>query len=123
MGQVNSPSRIEIDKSEIKISFEEFIQIVEAVLEGRYSWACVLFLRFAGFNPLHYIPYRTYNRLIKLKLVNSSANSNHIDKNFRNESSEQNLINSENEEMVMKIAAKLSSQGNVNKQANIKGYS
>ena len=44
---------------------EQFNQIVDAILAGKYSWACVLILRFAGYNPLHYIPYRTYNRLIK----------------------------------------------------------
>jgi hypothetical protein len=44
---------------------EQFEQIVEAILAGKYSWACVLILRFGGYNPLHYIPYRTYNRLLK----------------------------------------------------------
>ncbi len=44
---------------------EQFNQVVEAILAGKYSWACVLILRFAGYNPLHYIPYRTYNRLVK----------------------------------------------------------
>lgn len=44
---------------------EQFSQVVEAILEGKYSWACVLILQFAGYNPLHYIPYRTYNRLTK----------------------------------------------------------
>jgi hypothetical protein len=44
---------------------EQFNQVIEAILEGKYSWACVLILRFAGYNPLHYIPYRTYNRLSK----------------------------------------------------------
>ncbi|WP_088241552.1 HetP family heterocyst commitment protein [Calothrix rhizosoleniae] len=44
---------------------EQFDQLVEAILAGKYSWACVLMLRFAGYNPLHYIPYRTYNRLLK----------------------------------------------------------
>lgn len=44
---------------------EQFTQVIEAILEGKYSWACVLILRFAGYNPLHYIPYRTYNRLVK----------------------------------------------------------
>lgn len=43
---------------------EQFSQVVEAILSGKYSWACVLILRFAGYNPLHYIPYRTYNRLM-----------------------------------------------------------
>ncbi|MEL6439037.1 MAG: HetP family heterocyst commitment protein [Cyanobacteria bacterium J06621_8] len=45
---------------------EQFNQIVEAIISGKYSWACLLILRFAGYNPLHYIPYRTYNRLMKL---------------------------------------------------------
>lgn len=44
---------------------EQFTQIVEAILAGKYSWACLLILRFSGYNPLHYIPYRTYNRLMK----------------------------------------------------------
>lgn len=44
---------------------EQFTQVVEAIVSGKYSWACVLILRFAGYNPLHYIPYRTYNRLMK----------------------------------------------------------
>lgn len=57
---VNSSSRI--DKA---MTTEQFTQIVDAILAGKYSWACVLILRFAGYNPLHYIPYRTYNRLMK----------------------------------------------------------
>ena len=44
---------------------EHFDRVVEAILAGKYSWACVLMLRFTGYNPLHYIPYRTYNRLLK----------------------------------------------------------
>jgi hypothetical protein len=44
---------------------EQFSQVVEAILAGKYSWACLLILRFSGYNPLHYIPYRTYNRLMK----------------------------------------------------------
>ncbi len=44
---------------------EQFTQVVEAILDGKYSWACLLILKFAGYNPLHYIPYRTYNRLMK----------------------------------------------------------
>jgi hypothetical protein len=44
---------------------EQFNQIVDAIISGKYSWACLLILRFAGYNPLHYIPYRTYNRLMK----------------------------------------------------------
>jgi hypothetical protein len=44
---------------------EQFNQVVVAITEGRYSWACVLILRFAGYNPVHFIPYRTYSRLVK----------------------------------------------------------
>lgn len=47
------------------MSTEQFEQIVTAIVDGKYSWACVLILRFAGYNPAHYIPYRTYKRLIK----------------------------------------------------------
>lgn len=47
------------------MSSEEFDQVIEAIALGRYSWACVLILRIAGYNPLHYLPYRTYRRLIK----------------------------------------------------------
>ena len=44
---------------------EQFDRVVDAILSGKYSWACLLILRFSGYNPLHYIPYRTYNRLMK----------------------------------------------------------
>lgn len=52
-------------RAKIGINSEQFAQIVDAILQGKYSWACVLFLKFSGYNPLHYIPYRTYNRLMK----------------------------------------------------------
>ena len=55
-------NRTKLDKM---MSQDQFDQVVEAILAGKYSWACVLILRFAGYNPLHYIPYRTYNRLMK----------------------------------------------------------
>ncbi|WP_341526577.1 HetP family heterocyst commitment protein [Nostoc sp. UHCC 0302] len=44
---------------------KELEQIIKAILLGKYSWACVLILHFAGYNPLEYIPYRTYIRLVK----------------------------------------------------------
>lgn len=44
---------------------DQFCQVVSAILNGKYSWACLLILQFSGYNPLHYIPYRTYNRLMK----------------------------------------------------------
>lgn len=47
------------------MSAEQFEQVVTAIIDGKYSWACVLILRYAGYNPAHYLPYRTYKRLIK----------------------------------------------------------
>ncbi|MBD2103495.1 HetP family heterocyst commitment protein [Leptolyngbya sp. FACHB-261] len=44
---------------------EQLDQVITAVMAGKYSWACVLMLRFHGYDPLLYLPYRTYNRLIK----------------------------------------------------------
>lgn len=44
---------------------EQLNQIIEAILAGKYSWACFLLLRYTGYDPLQYIPYRTYNRLVK----------------------------------------------------------
>lgn len=57
-----SDSKPKLDKA---MTTEQFNQIIEAILAGKYSWACVLILRFAGYNPLHYIPYTTYIRLSK----------------------------------------------------------
>lgn len=62
---MNSYSPKPQSKLDRTMTNEQFEQIVEAILAGKYSWACVLILRFAGYNPLHYIPYRTYNRLTK----------------------------------------------------------
>ncbi|HEY9596777.1 MAG TPA: HetP family heterocyst commitment protein [Cyanophyceae cyanobacterium] len=61
------------------ISSEQFNKIVEAILDGKYSWACVLMLRFAGHNPLQYIPYRTYNRLLKENSDVDSLNPSKIE--------------------------------------------
>ncbi len=69
-----SYSATKLDKT---MNPEQFNQIVEAILAGKYSWACVLILRFAGYNPLHYIPYRTYNRLTK---ENCQVGKGHQDK-------------------------------------------
>jgi len=44
---------------------DEFDQILAAILDGKYSWACVLLLRSSGYNPGGYIPYRTYYRLLR----------------------------------------------------------
>jgi hypothetical protein len=48
-----------------KINTEQIEQVIKAIILGKYSWACVLILRFAGYNPIEYIPYRTYIRLLK----------------------------------------------------------
>ena len=63
------------------MSEEQFNQIVDAIVSGKYSWACLLILRFSGYNPLHYIPYRTYNRLMKTNRQTSqvAAKDNEID--------------------------------------------
>jgi hypothetical protein len=69
------------------MSEEQFEEIVSAILGGKYSWACVLILRFAGYNPLHYIPYRTYNRLIKDNCLNNRSNQekkSNAQKKFKN---------------------------------------
>jgi hypothetical protein len=55
------------------VTEEQFEEIVEAILAGKYSWACFLILRYGGYNPLHYIPYRTYNRLIKDNCLGGNA--------------------------------------------------
>ena len=53
---------------------EQFNQVIEAILAGKYSLACVLILQFGGYNPLHYIPYRTYNRIVKDKCQTNGRN-------------------------------------------------
>jgi hypothetical protein len=40
-------------------------QIITAILDAKYSWACVLILRFSGQCPCDYIPDRTYRRLCR----------------------------------------------------------
>ncbi len=72
---------------------EQFHQVIDAILAGKYSWACVLILRFAGYNPLHYIPYRTYNRLMKDNGQNPRSKSKSCSSNLspkNNESLEEN---------------------------------
>jgi hypothetical protein len=67
---------------------EQFDQVVEAILAGKYSWACVLMLRFAGYNPLHYIPYRTYNRLLKENSLARSKQQQNSSMNLAKQSTE-----------------------------------
>jgi len=67
---------------------EQFNQIVAAIIEGKYSWACVLILSFAGYNPLHYIPYRTYNRLLKENCCCKSRDQQKSDTNNQSKKQE-----------------------------------
>mgnify|MGYP001801659499 CR=1 FL=1 len=59
-------------------------EVVEAILARKYSWACVLILRFHGYDPVDYIPYRTYIRLLKenylpRKKETKDTNKKHVD--------------------------------------------
>jgi hypothetical protein len=58
------------------MKYDQFKQVVEAITAGKYSWACVLLLWFSGYNPLRYIPYRTYNRLVKENRKDSAESIN-----------------------------------------------
>ena len=53
------------ERESYQMTTEQRDRVVEAILAGKYSWACLLLLRSFGYNPMHYIPYRTYNRLMK----------------------------------------------------------
>lgn len=59
-----------------KINTEQIEQIVKAIIAGKYSWACVLILRFSGYNPIDYIPYRTYIRLLKNNCLVENSKTN-----------------------------------------------
>jgi hypothetical protein len=73
--RINQSKKVSEGKLDRVMESQQFDRIVEAILAGKYSWACVLILRFAGYNPLHYIPYRTYNRLIKNNFQQEKINS------------------------------------------------
>jgi hypothetical protein len=73
MTQELSESHKALD-NKFNFNHEELKQIIKAVSMGKYSWACVLMLRFSGYNPLEYIPYRTYIRLIKNNWLLNKAN-------------------------------------------------
>jgi hypothetical protein len=56
---------------------EQMTQVIEAIVDGKYSWACVLMLHSIGYNPIDYIPYRTYARILKdNRLGDRQVNSN-----------------------------------------------
>ncbi|MEJ1933807.1 HetP family heterocyst commitment protein, partial [Nostoc sp. NIES-2111] len=35
-----------------KINNEQVDQIIKSIIAGKYSWACVLLLRYSGYNPI-----------------------------------------------------------------------
>ncbi|MBK1988571.1 HetP family heterocyst commitment protein [Sphaerospermopsis aphanizomenoides BCCUSP55] len=47
------------------LKHSQFQEIIKAIILGNYSWACVLFLHFSGYDPLEYIPQETYSKLIQ----------------------------------------------------------
>jgi hypothetical protein len=67
------------------ITPEELNQIIEAIADGRYSWACVLILRFIGYNPLHYIPQRTYSRIMKENSPTTTTSKSNPSKNHKHQ--------------------------------------
>ncbi|MDB9540019.1 HetP family heterocyst commitment protein [Anabaenopsis tanganyikae CS-531] len=77
MHQINNNCHSQTTK---KINTEQIEQIIKAIIAGKYSWACVLILRFSGYNPIDYIPYRTYIRLLKNNCLAEKSNSKDTEK-------------------------------------------
>jgi hypothetical protein len=73
---MNSTAPHTTNKSNLQIKSEHLNQVISAIIDGKYSWACVLLLRIEGYNPLQYIPYRTYNRLLKENTLMSRSSNN-----------------------------------------------
>lgn len=46
------------------LKYSQIQEILKAIIQGKYSWACVLFLKFSGYDPLEYIPADTYQQLM-----------------------------------------------------------
>jgi hypothetical protein len=61
MIQGNFQNNQRVDKI---FKYSQFQEIVKAIILGKYSWACVLFLQFSGCDPLEYIPAETYQKLV-----------------------------------------------------------
>jgi hypothetical protein len=77
------------NQQENVMTMEQLDQVVEAILAGKYSWACLLILRSVGYNPMHYIPYRTYNRLIKENIQGcNSRNDREMNQTLGNSNSD-----------------------------------
>ena len=74
-------------------------EVVKAILARKYSWACVLILRFHGYEPIDYIPYRTYIRLLKENYLTQNNDVKNPDNNSvdirRIKAKEMHLVNQE----------------------------
>lgn len=103
------------NKGEQTINSEQFTQIMEAIAAGKYSWACVLLLRFADYNPLHFIPYRTYKRLIKENRQTDKTSRQTIDNQTAYRSLESGLNNASSQRCLSQIND-LSYQEEIDKQ-------
>ncbi|MEL6551850.1 MAG: HetP family heterocyst commitment protein [Cyanobacteria bacterium J06621_11] len=62
------------------ISPAQLDSIIEAILAGKYSYACLMTLEATGHDPLDYIPYRTYNRLQKQRQERGRSTHNTTEK-------------------------------------------
>ncbi len=58
------------------IATDKMNKIIECIIKGKYSSACLILLEATGYNPLHYIPYSTYHRLQKQYLQSSRKHTN-----------------------------------------------
>ncbi|HLP91420.1 MAG TPA: HetP family heterocyst commitment protein [Nostocaceae cyanobacterium] len=67
---------------EILLTPEQINQLIQFIKDGKYSYACVLLLRFFGENPLHYIPQRTYSRLMKENQPDSGVTASNTSKSM-----------------------------------------
>ena len=62
------------------ISAEGWRQIIKAIIVGKYSWACVLFLHFMGYEPTKYICRPTYLNLLENNFILPISQPNQADK-------------------------------------------
>jgi hypothetical protein len=59
MANLQTPSRQHIDYD------NKTSEIIAAIIDGHYSWACALYLQSIGHEPTAYMPHRTYTRLVR----------------------------------------------------------
>jgi len=48
-------------------------EIIAAIIDGEYSWACALYLQSIGCEPTAYMPHRTYTRILRKHYLQKSA--------------------------------------------------